>query len=125
MALRSDIYESIYCSTAYQLLNILCIAEVEKTKPDLIIVRRQLLESCDVEYLKNTGLFSNIYEWPDIHELLTSEAVRNKWDLLTYNIRRASCCLYVRNIWKKLPNRQMVYEKVYVGYDGLCSKIIF
>lgn len=113
------------CSSAYQLLNAICIACTSEMDSDLIIIRESLVASCNMDELKNSGIFSNIYIWSELQEYMTNEKVQDFRDAIFYNLRRLKCMISVQKIWKYIPNRLKKYNYIFLGYSDFISQCIY
>ena len=113
------------CGTSYQLLNAISIIISTKEKADLVIIRKSIVESCNINYLQSLVYFPNIYVWTELFEKVSFEHVRNKKDIVVWIMRIAQSMVNKKKIWKSLPNRDKNYRFVFMGYVDYPSRSIY
>lgn len=113
------------CSSAYQLLNAICITHNYKMQSDLIITRQSLVDCLDIDAIKDSGIFKNVYGWTKLHEYITDEKVSDWRDTILYNFRRLKCMINFSKIQKELPNIEEKYNYVFLGYSDFVSQCIY
>ena len=87
------------CGTSYQLLNAISIIISTKEKADLVIIRKSIVESCNINYLQSLGYFSNIYVWTELFEKVSFEHVRYKMDIVVWIMRIAQSMVNIMILW--------------------------
>lgn len=114
----------IIVSSAYQLLNAILIAKKSKRDFELMLIRRNLVDSCDIDVLKDLNFFKKVYIWGNLQDSISDEKVKTRKDKLKRYQHLTKAILNKKKILAKLPNKEIMYEVIFVGYADFVSRLI-
>ncbi len=113
------------CSTAYQLMNAIYLAIKEEKKSDIIFTKSGMDEICDIDKLVKENIFRNVYRWYAIADKVSDDNVADNKSKAIRFLNKIYICSNLKKIYKSLPNKDSIYETIYIGYADFPSQCIY
>lgn len=109
-------------SSFYQLYNAISIAYNKKKEHDVIIIKKNIYTNID--RVKLLEVFKSVYYWGDIFENIYDDNIKTNIDKVKATIAKVNL-LINKKIINYLPNKNKVYNKIYVAYPDYPSQLIY
>ncbi len=112
------------CSTPYQLMNAVILASQRQVKADVILTNNNLVQICNIEALEKKKIFHQIYAWDEISDKFSNFSHSRSQYVLSL-LKKISIYFRTKKLCDNIPNRDMVYRNVFIGYAAYPDQCIY